>query len=236
MAQIICQNLSVGYDSKVILKNLSFEVNKGDYLCIVGENGSGKTTLIKSILGLIPTISGKLETGEGLKSNEIGYLPQQTVVQRDFPASVKEIVLSGCQGRMGLRPFYSKSDRLLAEKNMKKMDITDLSKRCYRELSGGQQQRVLLARALCATQKLLLLDEPVSGLDPRVTAEMYQTIKSLNDEGISIIMISHDVDAAVKYASHILHIGNAVFYGTTEEYVNSHIGHIFLEREGQSND
>ncbi|EHO85717.1 hypothetical protein HMPREF0380_00841 [Eubacterium infirmum F0142] len=236
MAQIICQNLSVGYDSKVILKNLSFEVNKGDYLCIVGENGSGKTTLIKSILGLIPTISGKLETGEGLKSNEIGYLPQQTVVQRDFPASVKEIVLSGCQGRMGLRPFYSKSDRLLAEKNMKKMDITDLSKRCYRELSGGQQQRVLLARALCATQKLLLLDEPVSGLDPRVTAEMYQTIKSLNDEGISIIMISHDVDAAVKYASHILHIGNDVFYGTTEEYVNSHIGHIFLEREGQYND
>ena len=236
MAQIICQNLSVGYDSKVILKNLSFEVNKGDYLCIVGENGSGKTTLIKSILGLIPTISGKLETGEGLKSNEIGYLPQQTVVQRDFPASVKEIVLSGCQGRMGLRPFYSKSDRLLAEKNMKKMDITDLSKRCYRELSGGQQQRVLLARALCATQKLLLLDEPVSGLDPRVTAEMYQTIKSLNDEGISIIMISHDVDAAVKYASHILHIGNTVFYGTTDEYVNSHIGHIFLEREGQYND
>lgn len=236
MAQIICQNLSVGYDSKVILKNLSFEVNKGDYLCIVGENGSGKTTLIKSILGLIPTIFGKLETGEGLKSNEIGYLPQQTVVQRDFPASVKEIVLSGCQGRMGLRPFYSKSDRLLAEKNMKKMDITDLSKRCYRELSGGQQQRVLLARALCATQKLLLLDEPVSGLDPRVTAEMYQTIKSLNDEGISIIMISHDVDAAVKYASHILHIGNDVFYGTTEEYVNSHIGHIFLEREGQYND
>ena len=236
MAQIICQNLSVGYDSKVILKNLSFEVNKGDYLCIVGENGSGKTTLIKSILGLIPTISGKLETGEGLKSNEIGYLPQQTVVQRDFPASVKEIVLSGCQGRMGLRPFYSKSDRLLAEKNMKKMDITDLSKRCYRELSGGQQQRVLLARALCATHKLLLLDEPVSGLDPRVTAEMYQTIKSLNDEGISIIMISHDVDAAVKYASHILHIGNTVFYGTTDEYVNSHIGHIFLEREGQSND
>ena len=236
MAQIICQNLSVGYDSKVILKNLSFEVNKGDYLCIVGENGSGKTTLIKSILGLIPTISGKLETGEGLKSNEIGYLPQQTVVQRDFPASVKEIVPSGCQGRMGLRPFYSKSDRLLAEKNMKKMDITDLSKRCYRELSGGQQQRVLLARALCATQKLLLLDEPVSGLDPRVTAEMYQTIKSLNDEGISIIMISHDVDAAVKYASHILHIGNDVFYGTTEEYVNSHIGHIFLEREGQYND
>ena len=236
MAQIICQNLSVGYDSKVILKNLSFEVNKGDYLCIVGENGSGKTTLIKSILGLIPTISGKLETGDGLKSNEIGYLPQQTIVQRDFPASVKEIVLSGCQGRMGLRPFYSKSDRFLAEKNMKKMDITDLSKRCYRELSGGQQQRVLLARALCATQKILLLDEPVSGLDPRVTAEMYQTIKSLNDEGISIIMISHDVDAAVKYASHILHIGNTVFYGTTEEYVNSHIGHIFLEREGQSND
>lgn len=236
MAQIICQNLSVGYDSKVILENLNFEVNKGDYLCIVGENGSGKTTLIKSILGLIPTISGKLKTGDGLKSNEIGYLPQQTVVQRDFPASVREIVLSGCQGRMGLRPFYSKSDKLLAEENMRKMEITDLSKRCYRELSGGQQQRVLLARALCATQKLLLLDEPVSGLDPRVTAGMYQTIKSLNEEGISIIMISHDVNAAVKYASHILHIGHNIFYGTTEEYINSPIGQIFLEREGQSND
>lgn len=236
MAQIICQNLSVGYDSKIILENLSFEVNKGDYLCIVGENGSGKTTLIKSILGLIPTISGKLETGDGLKSNEIGYLPQQTVVQRDFPASVREIVLSGCQGRVGLRPFYSKSDKLLAEENMRKMEITDLSKRCYRELSGGQQQRVLLARALCATQKLLLLDEPVSGLDPRVTTGMYQTIKSLNEEGISIIMISHDVNAAVKYASHILHIGSTIFYGTTEEYVNSPIGQIFLEREGQSND
>lgn len=236
MAQIICQNLSVGYDSKIILENLSFEVNKGDYLCIVGENGSGKTTLIKSILGLIPTISGKLETGDGLKSNEIGYLPQQTVVQRDFPASVREIVLSGCQGRVGLRPFYSKSDKLLAEENMRKMEITDLSKRCYRELSGGQQQRVLLARALCATQKLLLLDEPVSGLDPRVTAGMYQTIKSLNEEGISIIMISHDVNATVKYASHILHIGHTIFYGTTEEYINSPIGQIFLEREGQSND
>lgn len=236
MAQIICQNLSVGYDSKVILENLSFEVNKGDYLCIVGENGSGKTTLIKSILGLIPTISGKLETGDGLKSNEIGYLPQQTVVQRDFPASVREIVLSGCQGRVGLRPFYSKSDKLLAEENMRKMEITDLSKRCYRELSGGQQQRVLLARALCATQKLLLLDEPVSGLDPRVTTGMYQTIKSLNEEGISIIMISHDVNAAVKYASHILHIGHNIFYGTTEEYINSPIGQIFLERERQSND
>ena len=236
MAQIICQNLSVGYDSKVILENLNFEVNKGDYLCIVGENGSGKTTLIKSILGLIPTISGKLKTGDGLKSNEIGYLPQQTVVQRDFPASVREIVLSGCQGRMGLRPFYSKSDKLLAEENMRKMEITDLSKRCYRELSGGQQQRVLLARALCATQKLLLLDEPVSGLDPRVTAGMYQTIKSLNEEGISIIMISHDVNAAVKYESHILHIGHTIFYGTTEEYINSPIGQIFLEREGQSND
>lgn len=236
MAQIICQNLSVGYDSKIILENLSFEVNKGDYLCIVGENGSGKTTLIKSILGLIPTISGKLETGDGLKSNEIGYLPQQTVVQRDFPASVREIVLSGCQGRVGLRPFYSKSDKLLAEENMRKMEITDLSKRCYRELSGGQQQRVLLARALCATQKLLLLDEPVSGLDPRVTTGMYQTIKSLNEEGISIIMISHDVNVAVKYASHILHIGHTIFYGTTEEYINSPIGQIFLEREGQSND
>ena len=231
MAQIICQNLSVGYDSKVILKNLSFEVNKGDYLCIVGENGSGKTTLIKSILGLIPTISGKLETGEGLKSNEIGYLPQQTVVQRDFPASVEEIVLSGRQGRTGFWPFYRKADRESAEKNMERMGITAFRKRCYRELSGGQQQRVLLARALCATEKMLLLDEPVSGLDPKVTADMYQLIQGLNEEGITIIMISHDIAAAVQYASHILHIGKKVFFGTREEYQHSRLGEWFLQEE-----
>ena len=205
MAQLTCQNLRVGYDGKSVLQDLSFEVFAGDYLCIVGENGSGKSTLMKTILGLQPPISGRILTGDGLRKNEIGYLPQQTVVQKDFPASVREIVLSGCQGRCGSRPFYNKEEKQLAEENIRKMQIDKLSKRCYRELSGGQQQRVLLARALCATQKMLLLDEPVSGLDPKVTAEMYRLIDELNHrDGITIIMISHDIAAAVKYASHMI--------------------------------
>ena len=180
MAQLTCQNLRVGYDGKSVLQDLSFDVFAGDYLCIVGENGSGKSTLMKTILGLQPPISGRILTGDGLRKNEIGYLPQQTVVQKDFPASVREIVLSGCQGRCGSRPFYNKEEKQLAEENIRKMQIDKLSKRCYRELSDGQQQRVLLARALCATQKMLLLDEPVSGLDPKVTAEMYRLIDELN--------------------------------------------------------
>ena len=219
MAQLTCQNLRVGYDGKSVLQDLSFDVFAGDYLCIVGENGSGKSTLMKTILGLQPPISGRILTGDGLRKNEIGYLPQQTVVQKDFPASVREIVLSGCQGRCGSRPFYNKEEKQLAEENIRKMQIDKLSKRCYRELSGGQQQRVLLARALCATQKMLLLDEPVSGLDPKVTAEMYRLIDELNHrDGITIIMISHDIKAAMKYASHIVHIGEKAFYGTKQEY------------------
>ena len=221
MAQLTCQNLCVGYDGKPVLQDLSFQVFAGDYLCVVGENGSGKSTLMKTILGLQPPVSGRILTGDGLRKNEIGYLPQQTMVQKDFPASVREIVLSGCQGRCGSRPFYNKEEKQLALDAMDKMQITQLAKRCYRELSGGQQQRVLLARALCATQKMLLLDEPVSGLDPKVTAEMYALIEKLNcEDGITVIMISHDIAAAVQYASHILHIGDTVFFGTKEAYLN----------------
>ena len=219
MAQLICENVSLGYNSKAILKNLNFKISKGEYLCIVGENGSGKTTLMKTILRLLSPIEGKICTGDGLLPDEIGYLPQQTEVQRDFPASVKEIVLSGCQSRCGKRPFYNKAEKELAVENMKKMGVFDLQNRCYRELSGGQQQRVLLARALCATQKMLLLDEPVSGLDPNATEEMYQLIESLNKSGITIIMISHDVNAALKYATHILHIGSEIFFGKKEDYL-----------------
>lgn len=167
MAQLTCQNLRVGYDGKSVLQDLSFEVFAGDYLCIVGENGSGKSTLMKTILGLQPPISGRILTGDGLRKNEIGYLPQQTVVQKDFPASVREIVLSGCQGRCGSRPFYNKEEKQLAEENLRKMQIDNLSKRCYRELSGGQQQRVLLARALCATQKCCSWTSLFPGLIPK---------------------------------------------------------------------
>lgn len=233
MAQLTCQNLCVGYDGTSVLQDLNFEVFAGDYLCIVGENGSGKSTLMKTILGLQPPISGRILTGDGLRKNEIGYLPQQTVVQKDFPASVREIVLSGCQGRCGSRPFYNKEEKQLAADAMEKMQIAQLAKRCYRELSGGQQQRVLLARALCATQKMLLLDEPVSGLDPKVTAEMYALIEKLNrEDGITVIMISHNIAAAVKYASHILHIGDAVFFGTKEEYRQSPQGRLFAAEKG----
>ncbi len=233
MAQLTCQNLTVGYDGRTVLQGLNFEVNPGDYLCILGENGSGKSTLMKTILGLQAPISGTILTGDGLRKNEIGYLPQQTQAQKDFPASVREIVLSGCQGRCGSRPFYSKEEKRLAEENIGKMGIGSLTKRCYRELSGGQQQRVLLARALCATRKMLLLDEPVSGLDPRVTAEMYGLIERLNrEEGITVIMISHDISAALKYASHILHIGDSVFFGTKTDYLQSPQGKVFDSGKG----
>ena len=206
MAQLTCENLTLGYNSNIVLENVSFSVEKGDYLCIIGENGSGKTTLMKTILRLQKPLEGQITTGDGVLPDEIGYLPQQTQVQRDFPASVWEIVLSGCQSRCGKRPFYNKEEKKLAVEAMKRMEIEDLSKRCYRELSGGQQQRVLLARALCAAQKMLLLDEPVSGLDPSVTQEMYELIEQLHKDGITIMMITHDVDAAKKYATKILKV------------------------------
>ena len=234
MAQITCKNLTLGYENRAIQENLNFSINTGDYLCIVGENGSGKSTLMKTLLHLQPPISGTIELGDGLRKNEIGYLPQQTLVQRDFPASVKEIVLSGCQGRCGWRPFYNKEDKEIARRAMEKMMIQDLQDRCYRELSGGQQQRVLLARALCAAKKILLLDEPVSGLDPKVTAEMYQLIQDLNKkDGITIIMISHDIEAAVRYATHILHIGESCFFGTKKQYLNSSLGRHFTGQEDE---
>lgn len=234
MAQITCKNLTLGYENRAIQENLNFSINAGDYLCIVGENGSGKSTLMKTLLHLQPPISGTIELGDGLHKNEIGYLPQQTLVQRDFPASVKEIVLSGCQGRCGWRPFYNKEDKEIARKAMGKMMIQDLQDRCYRELSGGQQQRVLLARALCAAKKILLLDEPVSGLDPKVTAEMYQLIEDLNKKDeITIIMISHDIEAAVRYATHILHIGEHCFFGSKKQYLESSLGRHFTGQEGE---
>lgn len=232
MGELVCKDLTLGYENNALIENLSFEVKKGDYLCIVGENGTGKSTLMRTILRLQKPMSGTIEYSDGLKSTEIGYLPQQTLVQRDFPASVKEVVISGCQAKTGMRPFYSKEEKALAAKNMERLGIDNLAKRCYRELSGGQQQRVLLARALCATEKMLLLDEPVSGLDPKVTADMYKMIKKLNDDGISIIMISHDIYSAVKYASHILHIGSDTFFGTVEEYRKTKLGKLYLEEEG----
>lgn len=233
MALLACKDLTLGYDGHPVLSGVSFEIQSGDYLCVVGENGSGKSTLMKTLLGLQKPLSGKIEFGNELHQNEIGYLPQQTAVQKDFPATVQEIVLSGCQARADRRPFYTREEKEMAKRNMARMELIPLAKRCYRELSGGQQQRVLLARALCATRKLIVLDEPVAGLDPHVTAEMYGLIRELNrKDGITVIMISHDIAAAVQEATHILHVGQHLFFGTTEAYLHSDTAERFLSLKG----
>lgn len=225
-----CEDVSLGYEGKAVVEHLNFQINKGDYLCILGENGSGKSTLMKAILGLKSSMHGKLTMGEDLKANEIGYLPQQSVTQRDFPASVWEIVLSGFLAKRGMRPYYNKEEKQIAGKNMERLEITSLGKACYRDLSGGQQQRVLLARALCATSKLLLLDEPVAGLDPKVTQEMYELIQKLNKEGITIIMVSHDTQAASQYANKVLYVSDEpVFFETKEAYLESEIGRKYAD-------
>lgn len=221
MAILSCKDLNVQYDNQVALKNVNFELEDGDYLCIIGDNGSGKSTLMKSILGLVTPKSGGIEYSVELRNHDIGYLPQQTLVQRDFPASVYEVVLSGCLNKKGWNPFYSSKDKKRALENLKKLKIEHLKKKCYRDLSGGQQQRVLIARALCASEKILLLDEPVTGLDPVTTANLYQIIEELNKEyGMSIIMVTHDMNSGLEHATKILRLNKeVVFYGTPEEYL-----------------
>lgn len=224
MAVIECKNVVLSYENTVVARNLSFTVNEGDFLCIVGENGSGKSTLVKAILGLKSVTGGELTFGDGVTGRQIGYLPQQTTAQKDFPASVFEVVLSGCLSeKKGL--FYSKDNKQTAIDNMKKLEIEPLKNRCYRELSGGQQQRVLLARALCAAKKLLLLDEPVAGLDPVVTADFYALIEKINREfGMTVVMVSHDLLYAASHASHILHMRrDGAFFATAEDYRKSDI-------------
>lgn len=235
MSLLTCQDLSFAYDGKEVLSDINFTLHQGDYLCIVGENGAGKSTLLKGLLNLKGIASGKFFRGDGLKANEIGYLPQQTQVQKDFPASVYEVVLSGCLNSLGKRLFYSQRNRKLAQDRMMELGISSLKNRCYRELSGGQQQRVLLARALCATKKMLLLDEPVTGLDPIGSEEFYTLIRRLNrEQNISIIMVSHDVNGAIKDATHVLHLGNRqLFFGLVQEYKKSEVGRTFLKERDQ---
>lgn len=228
-----CRDAALGYEGKPVWEHLNFQVRSGDYVCIVGENGSGKSTLVKSLLGLLHPMAGEIVRSPSLRSGAIGYLPQQTKAQKDFPATVTEVVRSGFLSGKGMRFFYTPKEKSTALMHMGKLGVLELKDRCYRELSGGQQQRVLLARALCATQKMLLLDEPVSGLDPKVTAEMYTLIEKLNrEDGITVIMISHDVAAAVRYASHILHIGDTVFFGTRADYLQSPQGRLFDVKKG----
>lgn len=223
MAFLECKDLVCGYDKKPVTCPLNFEVNEGDYLSIIGENGIGKSTLVKTLLRLIPALSGSIVYGEGIKYNEVGYLPQQSLAQRDFPATVYEIVLSGTLSRRKNKLFYNTEDKNIAFKNIERMGITNLINKSYRNLSGGQQQRVLLARALCSTTKLIILDEPVTGLDPKAALEFYELLNSLNDnEGLTIIMVSHDMGSTVKNAKSILHIGSKqLFYGRTKDYINT---------------
>jgi len=229
MSLIACKNLKLGYEGEVVAENINFEVNSGDYLCIIGDNGSGKTTLVKTILGLNKPLEGEIVFGEGLSRSDIGYLSQRTDVQKDFPASVMEIVLSGRLSHMKHRFFYSKEDKRIAMENMEKLGIANLSKSCFRNLSGGQQQRTLLARALCSTEKILFLDEPVSSLDPEATKDMYEIVNELNkNNGTTIVMISHDIQSVEKYATHILNISDHSTFGTLEEFKN-------MEKSGGEN-
>ena len=230
MALIRCENVSIGYEGQTVVRELNFSIDSGDYLCIVGENGSGKSTLVKSLLGLKNVERGHIIYGDGLHQNEIGYLPQQTDVQKDFPASVYEVVLSGRLNSRGIRPFYTAADKKAAAEKLALLGIRDLSGMCFRDLSGGQKQRVLLARALCATKTMLLLDEPVTGLDPIVTAEFYQLIRRINrEEKIAVVMVSHDIESAVIDASHILHRQEKMlFFGSAEDYRKSRVGRNFL--------
>lgn len=220
---LVCENLCMSYENNKVLQNLSFEVEDGDYLSIIGENGSGKTTLMKGILGLMPPTAGTIMFS-GINRRDIGYLPQQTVVQKDFPASVFEVVLSGTVGK-SKRLFYNSYDKQNAIKNLKKLDIEHLNNRSYKELSGGQQQRVLLARALCAASRLLVLDEPTAGLDPVATSELYEILNEVNKtEKMTIITVSHDIVSAVENSNKILHLGrDTTFFGATKEYIQTDI-------------
>lgn len=222
MALISCESLSIGYKNKQVVENLTFCVEKGDFLCIVGENGSGKSTLMKTLIGLNKPLSGTLTLDEELKRGGVGYLPQQTPAQKDFPATALEVVLSGTLPSCSVIPFYKKKQRAAARAAMEELGISSLEKKCYRTLSGGQQQRVLLARAICSSSSLIVLDEPTSALDPEAAEEMYSAIKRLHDRGVTVIMVSHDTLEAVKYATHVLHVASRPkFFGRVRDYLKT---------------
>lgn len=228
-----CGHVDFGYENQDAVIDVDMEINTGDYICIVGENGSGKSTLIKGILGLLKPASGQITMSEELKKTGIGYLPQQTAAQKDFPATVGEVVLSGCLRKRGNRPFYSGKEKKTADYNLNRLGIMELKKHCYRDLSGGQQQRTLIARALCATDKLLILDEPITGLDPAAIQEFYQIVRKLNkEEGVAILMVSHDVQNVIGEANKMMHLDQrVVFYGNTQDYLENRVSSQFLGGE-----
>ena len=236
MDVIVCKNLTVRNERTLALDDVSFSVRKGEFLTIVGENGAGKSTLVKTILGMTAPDAGSVEIDAGTVGR-IGYMPQQSSAQRDFPASVREVVLSGCVGGTGFLPFYSRAQKAAARANMDLLGVTLFAKKNYRALSGGQQQRVLLCRALCAAKEVLLLDEPTTGLDPLVTKELYTTIKHLSVEhGMTVVMVSHDVDAALRYSDRILHLATSLkFIGTPDDFLKTPFGAAFSAEGGVQN-
>lgn len=227
---LTCSNATLGYENQTVLQDLSFELYPGDYLSIIGENGSGKSTLMKTLLGLMKPLSGKVTVNCSRGSGCIGYLPQQAALQKDFPATVTEVVMSGFLAKTGLRLFYKKEEKARAAEVMDMLRISDLANRSYRDLSGGQQQRVLLARALLAAHEILMLDEPVTGLDPSATAELYETLTELNrKKGMTIIVISHDIAKTIVPSTKILHIAkDRYFFGTPAAYMANDISKIFF--------
>lgn len=237
MSLISTSNLTLAYDGVEVVKNLNIQIDSGDYVCIIGENGSGKSTLAKAILGLIRPVSGKIEFADNESRSNIGYLPQQTNVQKDFPASVQEIVMSGFIGKLSVFPFYKKSQKNKADEILKTLGIYHIKKQCYNKLSGGMQQRVLLARALCAAQNILILDEPVASLDPIITSEFYDIIDKLNKQNnITVIMISHDTAAVEKYATKVIHLSDSSYiFDTAQNYMASEYGKKYIGGESNAN-
>ncbi len=219
---INCNNLTIGYENKKLISGLSFKIEKGDFLCITGENGAGKSTLLKTLLKFIPQISGDIISAEKKTYiKKTGYLPQQSSLQKDFPASVWEIVLSGTINDYNFFPFYTKHQKRIAEKNLERMDVMDLRNCSFSKLSGGQKQRVLLARALCAASEILFLDEPSNALDVNAREILYRTIINLNKNETAVVMVTHDLDFALKYSKHILNLcRDCYFFGSREEFIN----------------
>ena len=230
MDVLTCDHISFGYENQIAVDQVSFSLKQGDFLCIVGKNGSGKSTLLKGILGFLKPIHGVMNFSEEAKEHGVGYLPQQTAVQKNFPATVMEVVLSGCLKERGHKPFYSKKEKQKAIYNLKRIGMASKRRMCYCDLSGGQQQRVLIARALCATKDILMLDEPTTGLDPKATMELYRILEYLNkEEQVTILMVSHDVQNLISYATHILHMNQTMkFFGTIEQYKKSEVGKEFI--------
>lgn len=226
------EHIDLGYEGEAIVKDISFSISEGDYLCILGENGAGKSTLVKAILSLHAPLKGEIEFSPQIRKNEIGYLPQQSSAQKSFPASVEEVVLSGRVNSLSRKFFYTKEDRKIALSNLSRLGIENLRRKSFSELSGGQMQRVLLARALCACKKLLLLDEPVTGLDPHTTSEFYRMVDDLNDDGLTIIMVTHDIHPALNSADHVMYLGRGYFYGRKDDYFKSEMGMRFLKEAG----